>query len=120
MKNELLDLHHLPLLKEKLAPLGNGLSEYSIANLYLFRHVHHYRVVQDGRLFISGKSYDGCSFLMPVFDLQEVSAEYLLSMIGDHDFFFPISNPMLKYFDEKVFSFRYNVDDSDYVYRSEK
>ena len=120
MKNELLDLRHLPLLREKLAALGDGLSEYSFANLYLFRYVHHYRVVQDERLFISGKTYDGCSFLMPVFDVQEVSSEYLLSMIGNHDFFYPIGESMLQHFDNKVFSCFYNADDSDYIYGTEK
>jgi hypothetical protein len=120
MKNELLDLHHLQLLREKLIPLGNGLSEYGFANLYLFRHVHHYRVVQDEHLFISGKTYDGCSFLMPVFDVQEVNSEYLIHMIGDHDFFFPIHESMLQYFDKKTFSCFYNTDDSDYIYRTEK
>ena len=120
MKNELLDLHHLELLKEKLIPLGNGLSEYSFANLYLFRHVHDYRVVQDAQLFLSGKTYDGSLFLMPVFDVQEADFEYLLHMIRDHDFFFPIQESMLQYFDKKRFSCFYNADDSDYIYRTEK
>ena len=41
-----------PLLHPLLQPLTLGISEFTFANLYLFRHRHHYRltVLEDGVL----------------------------------------------------------------------
>ncbi len=120
MEQEELNLHHQQLLEKNLALIGDGLSEYCFPNLYLFRHIHQYRVVFDEKLFISGKTYDGYSFLMPAFDPRELETQYARKIISDYDFFFPISKPMLRHFDKEVFSAQCNPDDSDYIYTAEK
>ena len=120
MRYEDLVFRHEALLKERLEPLGDGLSEYSFSNLYLFRKAHGYKVLFDEKIFISGKTYDGLSYLMPLFDLHEVGKDYLIKVIGAFDFFFPISGRMLKNLDHSFFHASYNMDDSDYVYSAEK
>jgi hypothetical protein len=120
MKTESLSLNHQLLLNEKLKPLGDGLSEYCFSNLYLFRNVHDYRVVFDDRLFLSGNTYDNHSFLMPVFDLSEVTSQYLLDKLKGYDFYFPISEESSKLFDKRLFTISYNGNDSDYVFAAEK
>ncbi len=117
---EPLGLKHREQLMQSLAPLGHGLSEYCFSNLYLFRTTHDYKILDNGQMFIQGKTYDGCSFLMPAFNLSEVACSYLENTIKDLDFFFPIHQTDLQYFDPNRFSFELNRDDSDYIYSAEK
>ncbi|MBU2514347.1 DUF2156 domain-containing protein [bacterium] len=117
---EPLELKHREQLMQSLAPLGHGLSEYCFSNLYLFRKIHDYKILRDKRIFIQGKTYDDSSFLMPAFDLNGVSGTYLKHIIKDFDFFFPIHQTDLHYFDPNVFSFELNRDDSDYIFSTEK
>jgi len=44
--SELLTLHHKPYLQPLLKSLENGISEYTFANLYLFRNHYTYRISQ--------------------------------------------------------------------------
>jgi len=120
MKAEELSLKHKSLLNKKLQILGNGLSEYCFSNLYLFRKVHEYQVIKGEKTFISGHTYDGASFLMPVFDTTTVDSHFMLDSLAGFDFFFPIDENQLASFDPDIFSATYNVDDSDYIFSSEK
>ncbi len=67
-----LSLDLRPELHPLLQQLPDGVSEYTFANLYLFRWDHHYRVARlpDGRLFFSGKDADISFFMLP-FGLPE-------------------------------------------------
>lgn len=119
-QGEPLDLKHQALLDIRLQALGEGRSEYCFSNLYLFRHVHRYQVLQKEHLFISGVTYDGCSFLMPVFELKEEDSLELASYLEGYDCFYPIGEADLPHFDPEYFKVTYNPDDSDYIFDARK
>ena len=57
-----------PQLHPLLQPLAEGISEFTFANLYLFRRKHHYRltVVGDGVLAVLGQEPEGPFFFLPL------------------------------------------------------
>jgi hypothetical protein len=115
-----LSLTHKDILADRLKALACPISEYSFANLYLFREVHQYEVVFDREVFIRGITYDRHRYLMPTFDISVSDIEYLISMMQDVDFLFPIDEPLLKVFDPDRFTFTAKEGDMDYVYTAEK
>lgn len=120
MRTEKIALEHKSLLHERLKRLNPDISEYSFPNLYLYRAVHDYEVVFDGEVFISGRSYDGHRYIMPTSDIKELDMSMLKALIGGYDFMYPVSEDALSLFDERVFKFEINENDSDYVYTIEK
>ena len=77
MRVEKLGLEHKELLYEQLRRVNTPVSEYSFANLYLFRGNHDYEVLFDEEIFIRGKSYDGKTYIMPTFDIRRKDIAYL-------------------------------------------
>lgn len=122
MKCEPLNLEHADILKEKLKPVGSGLSEYSFANLFLFRRAHEYAVVFENRtpLGISGKTYDGTAFFMPLFDLAGADDADLVGLIDAFGCFYPVSREVLDQLDPERFAADHNPDDADYVFAADK
>jgi hypothetical protein len=61
-----------PLLHPLLQQLRDGISEFTFANLYLFRRDHHYRVARlpDGLIILAGRDND-IPFFMSPFGLPE-------------------------------------------------
>jgi hypothetical protein len=74
-----LTLELRPLLHPLFQQLRDGISEFTFANLYLFRHRHHYTLstLTDGRLVIFGTD-DGRPFFMLPFGLPD---QALLDML---------------------------------------
>lgn len=71
-----------PILHPKFQTLSEGISEFSFANIYLFRKTHQYRLSQldDGLLVILGND-DGNPFFMLPFGLPDQTK---LDMLFDH------------------------------------
>ena len=122
MKIRPLNLEHAAPLKEKLRHIGHGLSEYCFANLYLFRRVHDYAVVSDGRepRGIRGRTYDNTPFFMPLFDLTRAADADLDRLIGDFGCLYPVSREDLDRLDADRFIAGHHPDDADYIYSAEK
>jgi len=97
-----------------------GLSEYTFANLYLFRGNHAYDVIMDRNIFIRGTSYDGHTYLMPVFDVRTADIGLLKDLMKTVDFLFPIPEEWLSMFAPDVFEITYKDGDADYVFTVEK
>ena len=57
-----------PLLHPLLQPITLGISEFTFANLYLFRHKHRYRltVLEDGTMAVLGQEQGRPFFLLPL------------------------------------------------------
>ncbi|MFH1799644.1 MAG: phosphatidylglycerol lysyltransferase domain-containing protein [Candidatus Omnitrophota bacterium] len=121
MISEKLGLEHQTLLRDRLKNAGSFLSEFSFANLYLFREVHDYHVVTipEG-IFISGRAYDSRRFLMPAAEIRKEEADAVLRLLKEGEFIFPVPEEWLPAFDEKKVSFKSSEDDSDYIYTVEK
>lgn len=117
---EPLNLLHQELLTKRFQQLNLDISEYSFANLFLFRSLHHYTVVKYPEVFLKGYSRDGKEYLMPTFPLYELDQNKLINLLKNVAFFFPIPEEWLPHFDPKLFHFDFVESDSDYVYSIKK
>ena len=117
---EKLGLRHQGLLSSRLKQARAGLSEYTFANLYLFRENHDYHVIVDGDVFVRGKSYDGRVYLMPTADVRTLDPLYLKELLRSVDFLFPIPELWVPFFGQGDFEITYREGDWDYVYTVEK
>ena len=117
---EPLGLGHRELLYEKLRGVETPVSEYSFANLFLFRREHKYEVVFDEDIFISGQTYDGRRYLMPTSDIRELGADYLYGMLEGYDLLYPVPEDMLDLFPSDKFDLGFREGDTDYVFETGK
>jgi hypothetical protein len=67
-----LDFTHLPQLEQRLALIPSLFSEYSAANLYLFREVHQYKI-EKRFSFIAGKDRKTRPILIPLIPFHLLS-----------------------------------------------
>ena len=115
-----MDLYHKDLLVPRLRQANAGLSEYTFANLYLFRKNHDYEVITDGDIFVRGKSYDGRSYLMPTADVRTLDIGLVKELVKTVDFLFPVPEAWLPFFARNEFDIEFKEGDRDYVYTVEK
>ena len=121
MHEQQLTLEHRALVQEALKTNGVPLSEYSFTNLYLFRDVHKYTIVQDGPCaFIKGETRDGHPYAMPLCDLGCFDMEKIRRTAEAVGTIFPVMERDLEHFDPAVFEWSHNIDDSDYLFTVEK
>jgi len=120
MHSAKLSIDHKDLLFPKLKAIKTALSEYTFANIYLFRNNHNYEVMFDKELFIKGRSYDGYIYLMPTVDIRVIDRAYLKDIMRTVEFLFPIPEEWLNTFNEEEFDITFNSGDADYVYTIEK
>jgi uncharacterized protein len=119
---EKLGLAHQGLLAPRLKQAKAGLSEYTFANLYLFREHHQYEVLTDAdqRVFIKGRTYDGHVYLMPTEDVRTLDSRRLAELLQSVDFLFPLPEEWLSAFSPDAFLVEFKEGDRDYVYTVEK
>jgi hypothetical protein len=120
MHTEKLTFEHKELLYDRLKKIDTPVSEYSFANLYLFRKNHDYEVLFGEEIFIRGKTYDGSTYIMPTFDIMNKGVAYLKEILQEADFLFPIPEEWLGTFNGGEFEYSYSEDDTDYLYTTEK
>ncbi|MFH1062196.1 MAG: phosphatidylglycerol lysyltransferase domain-containing protein [Candidatus Omnitrophota bacterium] len=117
MHIEPLVLEHRLLLDKRLKVIGIGLSDYSFANLYLFRQTHSHELIFDNNeIFMRGKTYDGFTYLMPTKHPWEIEADYLKNMLKNADFLFPVPEAWIDFFSDNHFQKTFLDADSDYIY----
>jgi hypothetical protein len=109
MLKERLDLKHRDILNSRLALLNTELSEYSFANLYLFRDVHDYHVIEDdGTIWICGKTRTGESYAMPTDDIRNMSRDSIRRIFRECSTLFPVPEEWLSCLDPSEYDFTYN------------
>ena len=116
MISEPLNLTHRELLQPLLRAAGAGLSEYSFANLYLFREKHDYRVIPEAPFFVTGKSYSGDPFAMPTGDARLIDRELIDRMIGRCGCLFPVPEHWLTAFPPDGYEITHDDAESDYIH----
>jgi hypothetical protein len=117
---EPLQLKHRTLLNSRLKKMGVALSEYTFANLYLFRNEHNYEVITSKDIYIKGKTRDGLTFLMPTVTFDKIDFDDLKISYEGCDFLFPIPEEWRSFFDKPEYEVTYLDQDSDYIYLVEK
>ena len=120
IQEQSLELSHKTILQPLLQKVKLPISEYSFANLYLFRSAHTYTVITGDTIAIKGTTYDGVRYIMPVMPLDEEYANTLITLLQPDMCLFPIHHDCLHFFTSKGFTYTYNDGDSDYVYTKEK
>ena len=120
MRFEPLSLLHHEILSHRFAELQANFSEYSFANLYLFRNEHAYEVVFGEDIYIKGKTRDHFSYLMPTSLTKNWCCEEIKSLLQEVDFLFPIEEEWLPELKAKTFEIATVSGDSDYLFKVEK
>jgi hypothetical protein len=124
LSEERLERFHRDEFDRCINKLNSPFSEYTFANLFLFRKQHDYRVLrQNGFLFLQGITYDGASYVMPFSPVRDIPAELLKNLMNSGFSLFPIYEGDIEYFASTLggtVDCTYNEDDSDYIYTREK
>jgi hypothetical protein len=105
-----------PLLHPLLRQLQQGISEFTFANLYLFRKSHHYTLslLPDGTLTILGRD-DATPFFMLPFELP--APPLLDQMFRDHGMMKGASREQAEILRKMGYAVREDRDNFDYLYR---
>lgn len=121
MKIEEVGLQYLELLNGAFKKLECGLSEYTFANIYLFRKLHQYELIFGKKIFIKGKTRDGLIYYMPT-EIPTAEDFYDLSNeLNDESItLFPIAEQWLTNFPKEQFSYHSLEADADYYFSLEK
>lgn len=114
---ETIDLAHRPFLSQRFRQLNLFISDYTFANVYLFRNISRYEMLtKDCGTFISAYNYQNQNYIMPLDNPQECSADTLKQLLSGGGFFYPIPEEWLPFFPEKEFCRSFDDSESDYVY----
>lgn len=118
---ETVDVKHHDCLTERFHQMNLQISDYTFANVYLFRSISNYEfVTKECGLFVSGRNRQKQSYVMPLTDPQGCDVKTYKEILGQRDFFFPIPEEWLHYFPEDKFFISYEDSESDYIYLTEK
>lgn len=117
---EKLDLNHQELLQDRLIALEPTLSEYTFANLYLFRNIHDYELIFDTELFIKGKTRDGLVYLMPTSHPKNWNEETFQRLKQANLCLYPIPNEWRPFIDHYIKKVLFLEDDNDYLFATKK
>lgn len=121
MESNALNLDHQVTLEKKFKELNLPLSEYSFANLYLFRSLHHYEVLTfNDDLFIKGLTREQVSYIMLTAHPLAYSELALRSALLHADILFPIPDSWLPCFASDFFEASFKEEDSDYLFSLNK
>ena len=126
MQKRELTLADRKLVSEKLNALDIHLAEFCFPNLYFFRGIHEYEIVELEKItLIGGVSYDKKKYLMPLHSPSEdpnpcMKRVKALLETTDYDCIFPIPEEWLGCFPEEDFRISYHDDDTDYLFLTEK
>lgn len=96
--------------------LPEGISEFTFANLYLFRHTHHYRIARlPGNIPIILGSDDGSQFFMLPAGLPQTAA--MKKLFSTHNTMKCVSEKQKKLLEAMGFRTIEDRDNFDYLYR---
>ncbi|MHB8810096.1 MAG: DUF2156 domain-containing protein [Desulfobulbaceae bacterium] len=105
-----------PRLHPLLQQLPDGISEFTFANLYLFREGHHYRLalLPDGHIVITGRDNNRPFFMLP-FGLP--ARDILQTLFAEWRNMKCVSAPQAQELLSRGYTVREDRDNFDYLYR---
>lgn len=114
---ENIELAHHELLAGHFRKMHLSVSDYTFANVYLFRNVSRYTIrTKSCGTFISAYNARGQNYIMPLSSPADCSTETLIEFLDTDNFFFPIPEEWLCYFPSDTFSISFDDSESDYIY----
>lgn len=121
MSEEILSLKHKKLLFDRLKEINLRLSEFSFANLYLFRKLHNYTItLENNCLCITGLTTDQKKFVLPVCETCKFDIKHLDFLLEKYGMLFPIAEKWLPNFNDSKYIINHCDNDSDYIFTTEK
>lgn len=118
---EIVDLKHRNCLTDRFHKMNLQLSDYTFANVYLFRRTSNYEFLKtECGLFVSGRNKQKQGYIMPLNDPRGCDIKTFKEILNKRDFFFPVPKEWLLYFPEDKFVISYDDSESDYIYLTEK
>lgn len=118
---ETIDFQHRELLMNSFKLLNLPISDYTFANVYLFRKISHYEFLKtDCGLFICGNNKQGQRYVMPLNDLRSCDMQIFRDLLDKQGFFFPLPEAWLSFFPPDKFVITSDDSESDYIYLTEK
>ncbi|WP_136798513.1 DUF2156 domain-containing protein [Desulfosediminicola ganghwensis] len=104
-----------PVLHDRLRLLPEGISEFTFANLYLFREKHQYTLSRlvNGQLIILGND-NGADFFMLPFELPDQKT--LSQLFKEHSSMKCVSEPQASQLEAMGFTTTEDRDNFDYLY----
>jgi uncharacterized protein len=118
--SETIDFQHRELLLENFKQMNLPISNYTFANIYLFRSISHYELLTtDCGLFVSGQCQDGQHHITPLNDLRNCDLQIFEKLLDKENAFFPIPEDWLSFFPEDRFVITFDDRESDYIYLTE-
>lgn len=121
MLTEPLSLDHQSLLESKFHALSLPISEFSFANLYLFRNTHCYELIQNASdYFIKGIMRDGTPFIFLTSPPSKEAFSMISQLLAKGGCLFPIPEQWLPLFDRMAYQAILNDNDSDYLFSRHK
>ncbi|MCX5850040.1 MAG: phosphatidylglycerol lysyltransferase domain-containing protein, partial [Deltaproteobacteria bacterium] len=117
---ETVDVKHRSCLTDRFHEMNLQISDYTFANVYLFRKISNYEfLTKDCGLFVSGQNKQKERYIMPLNDPRGCDMQTFNDILGQHKFFFPVPEEWLSYFPEDKFVISYDDSESDYIYLTE-
>lgn len=118
---ETVNLKHRSCLTDRFHQMNLQISDYTFANVYLFRKISHYEfLTTDCGLFISGQNKQEQRYIMPLNDLRGCDMQTFHDLLGRQSCFFPIPEKWLSFFPTDKFVINCDDSESDYIYLTEK
>lgn len=121
MQIEHLSLSHQNLLESRFRQIHLPISEYSFANLYLFRSIHHYEVIKfEEEVFIKGLTKDQVPFILITCHPAQISLLILQKILLHAHILFPVPENWLTLLEKRLLQASFKEADSDYLYATSK
>jgi uncharacterized protein len=113
-----IDLTMRPALHPRFHQLPDGISEFTFANLFLFRHDHQYRIARlDGDMYaIVGRDHEGGFFMLPFGLPADVILRELFSRFGVLK---NLTTSQAETLEAKGYAVHEDRDNFDYLYKRE-
>ncbi len=119
-KTEMIYLREQALLKKNFRKMNLAISDYTFANVFLFRDTYRYQLLGTPcGTFISAHNRHNENYIMPLLDLRTCNPLKLKDLIAENSFFFPIPEEWLSFFPADEFIATYDEGESDYIYLTE-
>jgi hypothetical protein len=117
---ETVDLKHRQCLTDRFHQMNLQISDYTFANVYLFRKTSNYEfLTTDCGLFVSGQNKQKQRYIMPLNDPHGCDMQTFKDLLGRQKFFFPIPEEWLSCFPKDKFVISCDDNESDYIYLTE-